>query len=201
MGYIVFSNIATLYTDICDKPMLELYAFLKDHYEIKNLKPFFSFDNKEKPEEPTRFDAARGEALARFMQKDVQASASEFAQWERQYTEHVGYLQYLEGQRAWSDDQLRRITLLSKDRIPELLLESTPAAETHVVDTESADLESEKPVAAVSELSAPPEPAKPVAQNFEKIPEHPPEERPSSSVTRPAARKKVRPSKAPDKAS
>jgi hypothetical protein len=198
MGYIVFSNIATLYTDIRDKPMLELYAFLKDHYEIKNLKPFFSFDNKEKPEEPTRFDAARGEALARFMQKDVQAAANEFAQWERQHTEHVGYLQYLEGQRAWSDDQLRRITLLSKDRFPELLLESTPKVELKAAEPAALI---PVPVETVSEMPAPPEPPRPVAQDFEKIPEPPVVEAKPVSVTRPAVRKNVRPSKLPDKAS
>lgn len=190
MGYIVFSNIATLYTDICDKPMLELYDFLKEHYEIKNLKPFFSFDNKEKPEEPTRFDAARGEVLARFMQKDVQAAANEFSQWERQHTEHVGYLQYLEGQRAWSEDQLRRLRLLSKDCIPELLLEKENIRESQ--ETHSVEV--------VSEMLAPPEPPKPVLQDFEKIPD-PPEEIKPPSVTKSAARKTVRPAKMPDKAS
>lgn len=184
MGYIVFSNIATLYTDICDKPMLELYDFLKDHYEIKNLKPFFSFDNKEKPEEPTRFDAARGEVLARFMQKDVQAAANEFGQWERQHTEHVGYLQYLEGQRAWSEDQLRRLRVLSKDRIPELLLEKESAQEP----AKTAPSKVEPVEVSAAEMPLPPEPQKPVPQGFEKIPD-------------PPARKTVRPAKTPDKAS
>lgn len=206
MGYIVFSNIATLYTDICDKPMLELYTFLKDHYEIKNLKPFFSFDNKEKPEEPTRFDAARGETLARFMQKDVQAAASEFAQWERQHTEHVGYLQYLEGQRAWAEDQLRRMTMLSKDRIPELLLANDSGVENGLDSASGRTEKAEKiePAEAVAQLAAPPDPPRPVVQDFEKIPELPAEpvkkEKPSS-VTKSAVRKKVRPSKTPDKAS
>ena len=201
MGYLVFSNIATLYTDICDKPMLELYAFLKEHYEIKNLKPFFSFDNKEKPEEPTRFDAARGETLARFMQKDVQAAADEFAQWERQHTEHVGYLQYLEGQRAWSEDQLRRLRMLSKDRIPELLLEKERLQPQEQPQQKNQEADS---AVRVSEMPAPPEPSKPVVHAFEKIPEvlaPAIEEAKSPSVAKPSLRKTVRPAKAPDKVS
>lgn len=191
LGYTVFSNIAALYTDVREKPMKELYAFLKDHYEIKNLKPFFQFENKENPEEPTRFDASRGETLAKFMQKDVQEAANEFSRWERQHTEHVGYLQYLEGQRAWSDDQLRRLKELSQDVVPAL-----------------AELQNEvgKPVETVvplADLPAPPEPEKPVpAETFEPIPMPPSEvANDAKPVVKKAARKTVRPAKMPDRAS
>ncbi len=196
LGYIVFSNIAALYTDLEGKPMEDMYAFLSQHYELKNLKPFFQYDNKEKPEQPTRFDAARGEVLARFMQKDVKAASNEYSRWERQHTEYVGYLQYLEGQRAWSQEQLRKLTLLAR-----------PEEE---LDTETLDPDVDIPEMAV--LEAPPEPEKPKTEEFQKIPEpvaDTPEVAPtgSQSATKKAARKKsvrkgkVRPAKMPDRAS
>lgn len=197
LGYTVFSNIASLYTDVRNKPMLEMYTFLKCHYEIKNLKPFFAFENKEKPEEPTRFDASKGEALARFMQKDVSSASKDYSQWERQHTEHVGYLQYLEGQRAWSDDQLRRLKEISQDVIPEL--EAAAPKKEPVEDTPPVDLAS---------LQAPPEPAKPVSQEpvFATIPE-PADSELEKRATSPAPvvkkslKKAVRPAKMPDRAS
>lgn len=193
LGYTVFSNIASLYTDVRDKPMLEMYVFLKSHYDIKNLKPFFHFENKEKPEEPTRFDASRGEALARFMQKDVSSASKDYSQWERQHTEHVGYLQYLEGQRAWSEDQLRRLKEASQDVVPELSASQPPVPV-------------EKPVVAVADLPAPPEPAKPLPQEpvFEPIPALPATDEVTvkpAPVVKKSLKKAVRPAKMPDRAS
>ncbi|PKL76956.1 MAG: hypothetical protein CVV27_07610, partial [Candidatus Melainabacteria bacterium HGW-Melainabacteria-1] len=109
MGSTVFSYLASRYAYVDGKPMQDLYDFLLTRYPVKNIKPFFRYEDPEKPEQPSRFDASRADVLSQILQKDIVAVGSEFTQLERQRDEQLSYLQYLEGRKQWAAEQIRRM--------------------------------------------------------------------------------------------
>ena len=116
VGGLSFSNITALFAYVDGKPMEELYAFLSEKYEVKYIKPFFSFDNEEEPEKPTRYDASRGDVLSKFMHKDVHEAQRTFAIMERQREEHQQYLLFLAGRKQWCQEQINRIEAIDATR-------------------------------------------------------------------------------------
>lgn len=123
LGYLAFSNIAHYYTYITGKPVEALHAFLTERYDLKNIKPFFKYEDKQKPEQPTCFDASRGEALARFLHKDILVYQQAFNVQERRREEFINYLSYLDGRGSWIREQQERMERLENlrkgDKLPE----------------------------------------------------------------------------------
>lgn len=105
VGAIAFANLAGHYSYLEGPAMKDLYAFLIERYEVKNIRLFFRYDNEKTPLEPTRYDASRGEVLAKFIQKDVVEARNMYASLERQHLEHLNYLQYLDSRKAWVEEQ------------------------------------------------------------------------------------------------
>lgn len=151
-GYSVFTFLASRFAYVTDKPMQDLYDFLMERYQPKNVRPFFRFEDKEKPQQPTRFDATRGDVLSQILQKDILAAGSEFGLLERQRQEHHGYLQYLEGRRQWAQAQIERMDTL--EPLPEEPKE--PEIKITIIEGKTGELSKIPPL---EEL---PEPEKPV---------------------------------------
>ncbi|HEY9840219.1 MAG TPA: hypothetical protein V6D23_07195 [Candidatus Obscuribacterales bacterium] len=175
MGSTVFSYLSSRYAYVTGQPMQDLYDFLVTRYPVKNVKPFFRYEDKENAELPTRFDATRGDVLSQILQKDIQAAGSEFGIVERQRGEYLSYLQFLEGRKQWAADQISKMDRFS---IP-----VPPVREEPVVVVETA----------TGELAEIPPP-----EAFEPIPEVPPAPEPPPSRNE---RRKARPAKAPERAS
>lgn len=109
MGWTVFSYLSSRFAYVDGQPMQDLYDFLISRFQVKNIKPFFRFEDKEHPDQPTRFDATRGDLLSQMLQKEIQTAGNEFAAIERQRDEHLSYLQFMEGRKQWATEQLRRM--------------------------------------------------------------------------------------------
>ncbi|MGV3524436.1 MAG: hypothetical protein ACO1RX_09435 [Candidatus Sericytochromatia bacterium] len=143
LGYIVFSHLAARCAYLEGPSIQHLYDFLCERYPLKSVKPFFQFpkparDEKGKlippdpeapPPRPLRFDATRGEKLARMLQKDIISASSDYGQLERQREEHLNYVQYLEGRHQWCDEQIRRMQQLQgiPEAAPPVEKAETPA--------------------------------------------------------------------------
>lgn len=131
-GYMAFSNISHFHAEVSGKNIDTLYAFLLDRYELKNVKPFFKYTNKEKPELPTAFDATRGEPLARFIFKDLTLYRQGLTIQERRKDEFINYLTYLDGRTTWVREQRDRMERLEKlrmgDKLPEIRSKKLPPA-------------------------------------------------------------------------
>jgi hypothetical protein len=126
LGYLAFSNIAHHHTYLEGKHIETLYQFLTERYELKNIRPFFKYANKKEMDRPTCFDASRGEALARFLHKDVVLFQKAFSVQERRKEEFVNYLTYLDGRTAWVREQHERMERLEKMRKGDKLPTPTP---------------------------------------------------------------------------
>jgi len=131
-GYMAFSNISHFHAEVSGKNIDTLYAFLLDRYELKNVKPFFKYTHKEKPELPTAFDATRGEPLARFIFKDLALYRQGLTVQERRKDEFINYLTYLDGRTTWVREQRDRMERLEKlrmgDKLPEVRSRQLPPA-------------------------------------------------------------------------
>lgn len=123
LGYLAFSNIAHYYTYITGKQIEALHTFLIERYELKQIKPFFKYEDQQNPERPTCFDASRGEALARLLHKDILIYQQAFNVQERRREEFINYLSYLDGRSSWVHEQKERMERLEKlrqgDKLPE----------------------------------------------------------------------------------
>jgi len=113
-GYGVFSSLAYRYAYVEGEAMQELYTFLSHRFEIKNIKPFFRYENPQKPIEPTRYDATRGEVLAGMLQKEIRVYRQEFTALERSREDYINYLQYIESRTSWCQEQLEKIQALQE---------------------------------------------------------------------------------------
>lgn len=129
-GYMAFSNISHFHAEVSGKNIDTLYAFLRDRYELKNVKPFFKYTDKEKPETPTAFDATRGEPLARYIFKDLALYRQGLNVQERRKDEFINYLTYLDGRTQWVREQRDRMERLEKlrmgDKLPEVRSRQLP---------------------------------------------------------------------------
>ncbi len=199
VGCIAFANLAGHYSYLEGPAMKDLYAFLIERYEVKNIKPFFRYTNEKTPLEPTQYDATRGEALAKFMQKDVVEARNNYGNLERQHLEHLNYLQYLESRKAWVEEQIDKLQQIANAQYG-----ITPPPAKKEVQTVDPALSSELASHVKSAGSATgPLPDLPAEQSsvpsveFEAIPETievPPA--PSSAVRKqPARNRKTRPAK------
>lgn len=185
IGYLIFSNLAAHYAYLEGQPMKDLYTFLSERYPIKNVRPFFRFDNKENIHEPTRYDATRGEVLAGLMQKDIVDARSNYGQIERQHQEHVNYLHYLEGRSQWIDEQLRRLT------------EIATATYGKPVEEPPAPAPPEAPPKATRELQPiPPLPAGPAENETSKKPARSQKTRPAKIQQAPQPENSLTPERA-----
>lgn len=131
-GYSVFSYLASRFAFVTDKAMQELYDFLIERFPLKEIKPFFRYEDKENPTQPTRFDASRGDYLSQMLQKQIMSTGAEFGVIERQRLELANYLQFLEGRKQWAHEQLRRIARFEQKPEPEAPPE--PPAQQLVID-------------------------------------------------------------------
>lgn len=185
-GYSVFSFLASRFAYVSGKPMQDLYDFLLERYPLKNVKPFFRYEDSENPQQPTRFDATRGDILSQILQKDILAASSEFTLLERQRDEHLGYVQYLEGRKQWAQAQIERMDTLQPQEQPEV--STMPEIRPLVVESKDSEL---------SKIPAPEE------ETLERIPDPPvialPVEIPQIERKAVAGRK-VRPAKMSDNA-
>lgn len=122
-GYMAFSNISHFHAEVSGKNIDALYAFLTNRYELKNVKPFFKYKDKEKPDIPTAFDATRGDPLARFIFKDLALYRQGLVVQDRRKDEFINYLTYLDGRTNWVREQRDRMERLEKlrmgDKLPE----------------------------------------------------------------------------------
>lgn len=109
IGYGFFSSMAYRYAYLEGEAMKDLHRFLSERFELKNVKPFFRFEDPKNPQEPTRYDATRGEVLSGMLQKEIRVYQQAFSALERNREEHINYLQYLESRSSWFEEQLRKI--------------------------------------------------------------------------------------------
>lgn len=166
MGWTVFSYLSSRFAYVTDKPMQDLYDFLVSRFAVKNIRPFFRFEDKEHPEQPTRFDATRGDILSQMLQKEIQLASNEFAMIERQRDEHLSYMQVMEGRKQWAAEQLRRMEKFNQPLEP-----VAPAAPAPPPETGTAELS----------------PIPPMEASLEPIPPMP-----EQAESKPAAGRKVR---------
>ncbi|PIQ25196.1 hypothetical protein COW36_23085 [bacterium (Candidatus Blackallbacteria) CG17_big_fil_post_rev_8_21_14_2_50_48_46] len=131
-GYIAFSNISHHHAYVTGKSMEHLYEFLKERYEMKNVRPFFKYEDEKEKDKPTHFDCSRGESLGRFLHKDLLIYQQAFNVQERRKEEFVNYLTYLDGRTSWVREQHDRMERLEKlrkgDKLPERNTKNLPPA-------------------------------------------------------------------------
>lgn len=158
IGYGFFSSMAYRYAYLEGEPMKELHRFLSERFELKNVKPFFRFEDPKNPQEPTRYDATRGEVLSGMLQKEIRVYQQAFSALERNREEHINYLQYLESRSSWFQEQLRKIENLQSmvwQAPPErpvktrVMVVDTPASQES--DAEFAKIPTPAPPAALAE--------------------------------------------------
>jgi hypothetical protein len=123
LGYMAFSNISHFHAYVTGKNIDTLYEFLTKRYEMKNVKPFFKYEDKKEPEKPSSFNATRGEALAKYIFKDLALYRQGLVTQDRRKDEFVNYLTYLDGRTNWVREQCDRMERLEKlrmgDKLPE----------------------------------------------------------------------------------
>ncbi|MBF2052632.1 MAG: hypothetical protein IGS03_04105 [Candidatus Sericytochromatia bacterium] len=154
IGYGFFSSMAYRYAYLEGEPMKELHRFLSERFELKNVKPFFRFEDPKNPQEPTRYDATRGEVLSGMLQKEIRVYQQAFSGLERNREEHINYLQYLESRSSWFQEQVSKI-----EQLQSLVWQPAPErpvkARVMVVDTPA----SKEADAGFAKIPTPPPPA------------------------------------------